>query len=178
MPKKEHVMLSAQLFPLCYSSPCWAWTVVHPWQLKLMQAIYCILQVWLQEFAWSEVNKREHKAARDMSSGPGGHQQDNQRLQAELQAEPMFCFETAMNMLYWSALVYDCDEVRVCAVFSGMCKLHFSSCMTAFIMPVLIYHAVSATAASVGQQHIAAAGMPCALPCSYSSGLNTFLGSS
>jgi hypothetical protein len=30
---------------------------------------------------------------------------------SDLSKEPMFCFETAMNMLYWSALVYDYEEV-------------------------------------------------------------------
>ena len=33
------------------------------------------------------------------------------RDKSELKQEPMFCLETAINMLYWSALVYDYEEV-------------------------------------------------------------------
>ena len=29
-----------------------------------------------------------------------------------LQKQPMFCMETAINMFYWSVLVYDHEEVR------------------------------------------------------------------
>ena len=36
-----------------------------------------------------------------------------------LSAEPMFCFETAVKMLYWSAFVYELDEV--CAFRSHDC---------------------------------------------------------
>lgn len=28
-----------------------------------------------------------------------------------IQAEPMFCFETAVKLLYWSGFVYENDEV-------------------------------------------------------------------
>ncbi len=41
-----------------------------------------------------------------------------------LRREPMFCFETAMNMLYWSALVYDYEEVR-----GGFLLSRFSPCL-------------------------------------------------
>lgn len=57
--------------------------------------------MWLQEFAWTEEEKGE-KVARRERDGPKGRQ---------LAKEPMFCFETAMNMFYWSALVYEYQEV-------------------------------------------------------------------
>lgn len=34
------------------------------------------------------------------------------RDRTNLSSEPMFCLETAVNMLYFSALVYDIDEVQ------------------------------------------------------------------
>ncbi|EIE21255.1 alpha/beta-hydrolase [Coccomyxa subellipsoidea C-169] len=52
------------------------------------------LQVWLQEFAWTE-DERAAKVERRNKDEPQGRQ---------LAKEPMFCFEFAMNMLYWSAL--------------------------------------------------------------------------
>jgi hypothetical protein len=64
----------------------------------------CALQVWLQEFAWTEEEK-QGKLERRNRDGPQGR---------HLAKEPMFCFDFAMNMLYWSALVYDYREVRQC----------------------------------------------------------------
>lgn len=60
-------------------------------------------QVWLQEFAWTE----EEKAAKIERRNRDG------AIGRQLAKEPMFCFEFAMNMLYWSALVYDYGEVRM-----------------------------------------------------------------
>lgn len=57
--------------------------------------------MWLQEFAWTEEEKGE-KVARRESAGPKGRQ---------LAKEPMFCFETAFKLLYWSLLVYEYQEV-------------------------------------------------------------------
>ncbi len=62
-----------------------------------------VVQVWLQEFAWMEEEKAD-KIERRNRDGPTGR---------KLAKEPMFCFEFAMNMLYWSALVYDYGEVRM-----------------------------------------------------------------
>ena len=67
--------------------------------------------MWLQEFAWGEADKPNQVAARNRQEHVRGEAEDSEKLQAELTAQPMFCFETAMNMLYWSALVHDCDEV-------------------------------------------------------------------
>ncbi|CAL8466198.1 g5734 [Coccomyxa elongata] len=55
----------------------------------------------LQEFAWTEEEKADKMKLRNRD-GPTGRQ---------LAKGPMFCFEFAMNMLYWSALVYDYGEV-------------------------------------------------------------------
>ncbi|CAL5228579.1 g11737 [Coccomyxa viridis] len=59
-----------------------------------------LLQEWLQEFAWTE-EERDVKFRRRAADGEVGEL---------LSKEPMFCFETAMNMLYWTALAYDYAE--------------------------------------------------------------------
>ncbi|EIE18442.1 hypothetical protein COCSUDRAFT_68209 [Coccomyxa subellipsoidea C-169] len=62
-----------------------------------------ILQVWLQQFAWTEAQKTERLAERlTRLTGPAAAE--------ALAAEPMFCFETALKALYWSTLVYRYDE--------------------------------------------------------------------
>ena len=60
------------------------------------------LQVWLQEFAWTEADKPVKLEARSVMVP------DNPKLAQE----PMFCFETMMNLLYWSCFVYDHAKVR------------------------------------------------------------------
>ena len=59
-------------------------------------------QVWLQEFAWSEADKRGHKATRNQPAPQAQsepEQEGAKELQAELEAQPMFCFETAIHLL-------------------------------------------------------------------------------
>ena len=63
------------------------------------------IQVWLQEFAWTEADEAVKLAARNMTLP----EQDKQ--------QPLFCFETMMHMLYWSCLVY--DYKRVSYLFFG-----------------------------------------------------------
>ncbi|KAI3433461.1 hypothetical protein D9Q98_003274 [Chlorella vulgaris] len=65
-----------------------------------------IMQVWLQEFAWTEGEEEERKKAERSSSLP-----PESRSSAAIDKEPMFCFETALKALYWSFLVYDHEEV-------------------------------------------------------------------
>ncbi|BDA51092.1 probable phospholipase A1-Igamma1, chloroplastic at C-terminar half [Coccomyxa sp. Obi] len=60
------------------------------------------LQVWLQEFAWTEEEKKS-KIERRNRDGPRGQQ---------LAKEPMFCFDSALHSLYWSALIYDYGEAE------------------------------------------------------------------
>lgn len=80
-----------------------------------------LMQVWLQEFAWTE-DEKETKMERRNRDGPKGRQ---------LAKESMFCFEFAMSMLYWSALVYDHGEVcQYGSVFCQGCR--FSSCIPAW----------------------------------------------
>jgi len=55
------------------------------------------LQVWLQEFAWTEADKPVKLAARSAMVPDD----------AKLAQQPIFCFETMMNLLYWSCYVYD-----------------------------------------------------------------------
>jgi len=57
--------------------------------------------VWLQQFAWTE---QSHEAKiRKRNAMP-----EDECL---IEAEPMFCFETAVKLLYWSGFVYEDDEV-------------------------------------------------------------------
>ena len=60
------------------------------------------LQVWLQEFAWTEADKPVKLAARSamVPDDP------------KLAKQPIFCFETMMNLLYWSCYVYGHKMVR------------------------------------------------------------------
>ena len=66
--------------------------------------VLSILQVWLQEFSWSEEDL-PRKLKQRASSLP-----DDSFAVAELNKEPMFCFETAVKLLYWSTLVYYIDS--------------------------------------------------------------------
>ena len=60
-------------------------------------------QVWLQEFAWTEADKPVKLEARSMMA-PND---------PTLARQPIFCFQTMMNMLYWSCFVYDHARVRL-----------------------------------------------------------------
>ncbi|DBB14802.1 TPA: hypothetical protein ACH3X3_004411 [Trebouxia sp. C0006] len=57
------------------------------------------LQVWLQEFAWTEQDEDMMLAARSLA------------LPAQYNQQPLFCFETMMHMLYWSCLAYEHKRV-------------------------------------------------------------------
>jgi hypothetical protein len=63
-------------------------------------------QVWLEEFAWTEDDLPKRLQIRNCSLPH----------KTELEKEPMFCFQTMINCLYWSALVYDYDETPVCHI--------------------------------------------------------------
>ena len=63
--------------------------------------IPCWLQVWLQEFAWTEKDVERKRKAR------AAKLPDNPKLATE----PMFCFELAIKLFYWSCLVYQYEEV-------------------------------------------------------------------
>ncbi|KAK9823190.1 hypothetical protein WJX72_000942 [[Myrmecia] bisecta] len=59
-----------------------------------------VLTVWLQDFAWTEEDKPRKLAAR-LAMLP---------ICPAILDEPLFCFETAVKMFYWSALVYRYQE--------------------------------------------------------------------
>ena len=67
--------------------------------------------MWLQEWAWTEAGKAKDVERRN--AGDGSAQADLRRLEKE----PMFCYETCVKLLYWTALVYDyrLDGVRAAA---------------------------------------------------------------
>lgn len=64
------------------------------------------LQVWLQEFAWTEEDKEE-----DMANRGKAKEHLSSRDAASLEKAPMFCMETAVNMFYFSVLVYDHEVI-------------------------------------------------------------------
>ena len=65
------------------------------------------MQAWLQEWAWTEAGKQKDLAKRNKGDG------SSDMCTAALEREPMFCFESAINMLYWTALIYDYTEGAV-----------------------------------------------------------------
>ncbi len=62
-----------------------------------------MIQVWLQEFAWTEAKQRDLLAIRNEVTGSESN--------LDIAAEPMFCFETALKALFWSGLTYDSCQV-------------------------------------------------------------------
>lgn len=69
-----------------------------------------VMQVWLQKFAWTE-----------QSSQPMVQQRNDlikHSDRAILAKEPMFCFETAIKLLYWCTLAYEYDEINVSSQLS------------------------------------------------------------
>jgi hypothetical protein len=58
-------------------------------------------QVWLQMFSWTEQDLQSQLNKRAaLVNNP-----------AALTNEPMFCYETAVKLLYWAGLAYEVDEV-------------------------------------------------------------------
>ncbi|KAK9807450.1 hypothetical protein WJX73_008432 [Symbiochloris irregularis] len=67
-----------------------------------------LLQVWLQEFAWTEKELPKAKARRNGAQSSVVYAPEQvKQVKEQLEQMPMFCFQTAMHMWYWSALVYD-----------------------------------------------------------------------
>ena len=64
-----------------------------------------ILQVWLQEFAWTERDVERKKEER-VSSLP-----EESFENFCMDCEPLFCFETAVKLMYWAFLAYDTGEL-------------------------------------------------------------------
>ena len=58
-----------------------------------------MVQVWLQEIAWTEAQMPGRLAERNSRA-------DSQQEHQLLQNEPMFCLETALKLQHWSATAY------------------------------------------------------------------------
>ena len=58
--------------------------------------------MWLQYFSWTEKSHAKKIQKRNDFDGLNT---------AALGGEPMFCFETAVKMLYWCTLAYEYQEV-------------------------------------------------------------------
>ncbi len=67
--------------------------------LNALQSQAPAFQVWLQEFAWTRqgIARRQHAMQKH---SPG--------MQARLCNMPVFCMETALKLLLWSDVVYEC----------------------------------------------------------------------
>ena len=70
-------------------------------QLGLKPA-FALLQVWQQQFAWTEAGRDAKLVARAAALPPADR----------LAQEPLFCVETMMHLLYFSCLIYDYKRVR------------------------------------------------------------------
>lgn len=64
------------------------------------------MQAWLQEFAWTEAEKLQKWKAR------AGNLRLTSSALHELNKEPMFCFESAIKLYYYSHIIYHYDKVR------------------------------------------------------------------
>lgn len=75
------------------------------------------MQIWEQEFAWTEADKPIKLAARALTVPSS----------SSLHTQPMFCFFTMVKMWYWSGLVYDYQRVRhtshILGIFVALCFL-------------------------------------------------------
>jgi hypothetical protein len=78
---------------------CYMWMPKRPHEMGILQA-------WLAEFAWTESDIPRKRAERASSLPPESFEHFC------IDCEPLFCFETAVKMLYWSFLVYDHEELK------------------------------------------------------------------
>lgn len=102
----------------------------------------CCMQRWLQHFAWTESSQTSRMEQRNRMLKP-----EHRQL---LEQEPLFCFETAVKLLYWCGFVYEYDEVCPCAAtkllrvcsftfrsspgfLAGQFQLHCSHCMEVWL---------------------------------------------
>ena len=61
-----------------------------------------LIQVWQQQFAWTEAGKDAKLVARALTLPSTD----------KLAQQPLFCVENMMHLLYFSCLVYDYKRVR------------------------------------------------------------------
>ena len=90
----------------------------------LLTALLLLMQVWLQEFAWTEADKPVKVAAR--AAMVPHHRQ--------LASEPILCFETMMNLLYWSCFVYDHSRVSAPHDLSSTFRLFVNAPLVSYVL--------------------------------------------
>jgi hypothetical protein len=107
---------------LVHITSCWTYIFVWSAVLPMMLAGTCstlvlayftipknfdsaeqVMQVWLQEFAWTEPSLDSAILTRNA----------RMPMSVTLQKEPMFCLETGIKMLYWSHMAYVLEEQRI-----------------------------------------------------------------
>lgn len=67
------------------------------------------MQAWLQEFAWTEAEKLHKWKTR------AGNLRLTSAALHDLNKEPMFCFESAIKLYYYSHIIYHYDKVWSCS---------------------------------------------------------------
>ena len=80
-----------------------------------------LLQVLLQEFSWTEDQKQERLQTRNRQLA---------ELEQDAWLEPMFTFETAIKTFYFSALIYEYQEVRWALFCCCVTAVHTCSCVS------------------------------------------------
>ena len=63
------------------------------------------MQAWLQEFAWTEAEKLQKWKTR------AGNLRLTSAALHDLNKEPMFCFESAIKLYYYSHIIYQYHKV-------------------------------------------------------------------
>lgn len=74
-----------------------------------------VAQAWLQEFAWTEAEKLQKWKKR------AGNLRLTSAALHDLNKEPMFCFESAIKLYYYSHIIYQYH--KVCPSLSAGCRL-------------------------------------------------------
>ena len=67
------------------------------------------MQVWLQEYAWTEAEKLGRLQDRSSSL------RLTSAAKEEVDREPMFCVETAIKLYYFSHIIYFYEKARICS---------------------------------------------------------------
>ena len=100
-------MSSICLHDSCVRSMITAWRYLSASCMSVLKPRHLYMQVFLQEFCWSEEAKSGAIAQR------AEHAQ-HAHERALLTREPMFCFQTAQAMLRWSCLTYLGERQMLC----------------------------------------------------------------
>ena len=74
------------------------------------------MQAWLQEFAWTEAEKLQKFKTR------AGNLRLTSAALHELNKEPMFCFESAIKLYYYSHIIYHYHKVVITSGRDAICS--------------------------------------------------------